>query len=136
VVDGDRFVECLAHHSGLALGLLRHISANLRESDYKRLEYVSTSSSSRLASLIMKLAAEHGVATPEGVVIKLPLTQRELATAAATSREVVARTLRTLRSRDVVRTRRQVIVVVRPDVLRSLGGPSEGWSDGPPRTRL
>jgi hypothetical protein len=39
---------------------------------------------------------------------------------------VVARTLRTLRSRDVVRTRRQAIVVVRPDVLRSLGGPPEG----------
>lgn len=120
VIDGDRFLDCLAHNSAVALALMRHISANLRESDHKRLEYVSTSSSSRLAALLLTLAGEHGVVSEEGLVIQLPLTQKELATAAATSREVVARTLRTLRSRDIVRTRRQRIVVVRPDVLRSL----------------
>jgi CRP/FNR family cyclic AMP-dependent transcriptional regulator len=123
VIDGERFLDCLSHHPAVALGLLRHLSANLRESDYKRLEYVSASSSSRLAALLLSLVAEHGEPSPEGVVINLPLTQRELATAAATSREVVARTLRTLRARDIVRTRRQAIVVMRPEVLRSLCQP-------------
>ena len=74
----------------------------LRTAAARRLK--PSSSSSRLASLLLRLAAEHGVPSGDGIVIKLPLTQRELATAAATSREVVARTLRTLRSRDVVRT--------------------------------
>jgi CRP-like cAMP-binding protein len=121
-VSSDRFLECLADHPLVALALLRHISASLRESDTHRLEYVSASSSARIAALLLKLAHEHGVRTAEGLVIQLPLTQRELALAAATSREVVARTLRTLRSRDVVRTRRQQITVVRPEVLRSLCG--------------
>jgi CRP/FNR family transcriptional regulator, cyclic AMP receptor protein len=43
--------------------------------------------------------------------------------AAATSREVAARTLRLLREREVVLTSRQRIVVVRPEILESLSGP-------------
>jgi CRP/FNR family cyclic AMP-dependent transcriptional regulator len=120
VVEGDRFTRSLTQHPEIAVSLLRHISKNLREADRHRLDYVSSSSSARLAALILKLASEHGVPTATGVVVQLPLSQRELATAAATSREMAARTLRTLRERDIVRTNRQRIVVVRPDVLRSL----------------
>jgi CRP/FNR family transcriptional regulator, cyclic AMP receptor protein len=120
VVDGDRFRTALLHRPDLALALLQHIAENLRESDRKRLEFVSTNSSGRVATLILRLATDHGLPSDDGVVIPLPLTQRELATAAATSREVVARALRALRERDIVRTQRQRIVVVRPDVLRSL----------------
>ncbi|WP_406074725.1 Crp/Fnr family transcriptional regulator [Micromonospora sp. NBC_01638] len=120
VIDGERFVGSLTQHPAIALALLRYISRNLRESDRHRLEYVSTSSSARIAARVLELAARHGTDTPDGVVIDLPLSQRELATAAATSREMAARTLRALRERDVLRTSRQRIVVVRPDVLRSL----------------
>ncbi|MFG2047369.1 Crp/Fnr family transcriptional regulator [Micromonospora sp. NPDC048935] len=120
VIDGERFVGFLTQHPPIALALLRHISRNLRESDRHRLEYVSTSSSARIAARVLELAARHGTHTPDGVVIDLPLSQRELATAAATSREVAARTLRALRERDVLRTSRQRIVVVRPEVLQSL----------------
>ncbi|GIJ48977.1 Crp/Fnr family transcriptional regulator [Virgisporangium aliadipatigenens] len=120
VVSGERFVECLAQHPPVALSLLRHISANLRESDSRRLEFVSASSSGRIAALLLKLAREHGRRHGDAIVIQLPLTQRELALTAATSREVVARTLRTLRERDIVRTERQRIVVLKPTVLKSL----------------
>lgn len=120
VIDDERFVRSLTQYPQVALSLLRHISRNLRESDRHRLEYVSASSSARIAARVLELAARHGVETPDGVVIDLPLSQRELATAAATSREMAARTLRALRERDVLRTSRQRIVVVRPEVLRSL----------------
>ena len=120
VVSGERFVECVSQHPPMALALLRHISANLRESDSRRLEFVSASSSGRIAALLLKLAREHGRRQGDAIVIQLPLTQRELALTAATSREVVARTLRTLRERDIVRTERQRIVVLKPAVLRSL----------------
>jgi CRP-like cAMP-binding protein len=126
VVDGDRFLESLARLPKLALALLAHVAGSLRESDSKRLEYVSSSSSTRLAALVLELAARHGRQTAEGVLIELPLTQRELATAAATSREVVARVLRTLREREVVRTRRRHVIVVQMEVLQSLSGSVPG----------
>ena len=122
LIAGERFVECLNHQPSIALALLRHIAGSLRESDRHRLEYVSTNSSVRVAALILKLAAEHGARSAEGVAIQLPLTQHELALAAATSREVVARTLRALRERDIVTTQRQRITVLRADVLQLFCG--------------
>ncbi len=120
VIDGPQFVDLVVHQPGLALGLLRHLARGLRQSDIKRLEYVSASSFGRLAGLLSDLADEHGRRTPEGIVIDLPLSQRELATAAATSREAVARAMRALRERDIVRTGRREIVIVAPEVLRAL----------------
>lgn len=120
-IDGPGFVAALDHLRGLSLALLRHLTSNLRESDGKRLEYVSSNSSARLAALLLDLAGQHGRHTSEGLAIDIPLSQRELASAAATSREVVARVMRTLRARDVVRTSRRRVVVIQPDVLRSLG---------------
>lgn len=119
-VDGERFVEAVTQLPDLALALIRHLANSLRESDGKRLEYVSSTSSGRLAGLLLDLAARHGRHTAEGLVIELRLTQRELAAAAATSREAVARAVRTLRQRDVIRTDRGRVIITQPDVLRSL----------------
>ncbi|MEU7934833.1 Crp/Fnr family transcriptional regulator [Micromonospora echinofusca] len=121
VIEGTQFVDTVVGHPALALGLLRHLARGLRQSDVKRLEYVSASSFGRLAGLLTDLSERHGRPTPDGVVIDLPLSQRELATAAATSREAVARAMRALRDRDILRTGRREIVVVQPRVLRALG---------------
>jgi CRP/FNR family transcriptional regulator, cyclic AMP receptor protein len=122
VIDGDRFREYLLRAPKLMLALLIHVAASLRQSDLERLKYVSTTSSGRVVRLLLDLAKRHGRKTPDGVLIDLPLTQRELATAAATSREAVARTLRLLRDRHLLRTSRQRIVLVRIEVLHSLIG--------------
>ncbi|MEV6695358.1 Crp/Fnr family transcriptional regulator [Micromonospora sp. NPDC051196] len=120
VIDGQQFVDLVVNQPGLAHGLLRHLARGLRQSDTKRLEYISASSFSRLAGLLSDLAEKHGRRTPDGIMIDLPLSQRELATAAATSREAVARAMRALRERDVVRTGRREILIVQPAVLRAL----------------
>lgn len=119
-VDGERFVEAVTQLPEIALALIRHLANNLRESDGKRLEYMAGTSSGRLAGLLLDLAARHGRHTAEGLVIELRLTQRELAAAAATSREAVARAVRMLRQRDVIRTDRGRVIIIQPDVLRSL----------------
>lgn len=120
--DGKRFLEYALATPKAAHALLAHLAANLRQADSRRLEYVSSSSSARVARLLLELAAQRSTATPAGVHIDLPLTQRELAAAASMSREVVARVLRTFRERDLVRTARGHLIVVRPEVLRSLLG--------------
>jgi CRP/FNR family transcriptional regulator, cyclic AMP receptor protein len=116
VIEGRRFLQALEDLSGLAVALTRHVARSLRESDGRRLEYVSSDSSARLAALLLRLADEYG----EGGTINLPLSQRDLASAAATSREVVARLFHKLRDRDVVRTGRRRIEILQPEVLRSL----------------
>jgi len=120
VIDGQAFVKAVTDNPPAARALLRHLARGLRESDRRRLEFVSASGSARLAALLLQLADQHGRATPSGVVIDLPLSQRELATAAAISREAVARTIRALRERDLIRTRHRGVVLRSPEVLRSL----------------
>ncbi|GIJ19946.1 Crp/Fnr family transcriptional regulator [Micromonospora lutea] len=120
IIPEQRFLQHLQDFPRVMFAMLQHVTTRLRESDAERLRYVSTSSSGRVAALLLDLAERQGRRTPDGVVIDLPLTQQELAKAAATSREVVARTLRVLRDRGLVRTSRQRIVLVQVAVLRSL----------------
>ena len=119
-LDGKRFTQAIDELPGFAMALLRHVSRSLRESDQKRLEYVSADTTGRLATLLLQLSTEHGKRTSAGVLIDLPLTQRDLAAAAATSREAVARLFAALRERNVVRTSRRRVEILQPAVLKSL----------------
>ena len=120
VFSGTNFVRMIADHPAISLALMRTFAHDVREGRRAQLDWVSRNSAVRVVALLLELSKRHGVPGPEGIVINLPLTQREIATAAATSREVVARTLRTLRSRDLLRTARQRICLVRPDILTTL----------------
>lgn len=121
VIEGDRFLEAVLASPELGRALLKHLTTHLRDSDRQRLEYVSTGTFQRLVSLLVELADMYGDRDLDGTtVIRLPLTQRDLANAAAMSREAVARGLRALRERDLVRTSRQRIAITRLQLMRSL----------------
>jgi CRP-like cAMP-binding protein len=59
----------------------------------------------RVASLILHLAGEHGESTSDGLRIRLRLSQAELASYVAASREGVNRALAALMTRGVVSQR-------------------------------
>ncbi|MER7166193.1 Crp/Fnr family transcriptional regulator [Micromonospora sp. NPDC000207] len=122
VLSTERLHECLADRPEIALALVRHVAAALREADGRRVEYGASNGDQRLAALLVELMEKNGSPVGEGVVIDLPLTQHDLAAAVGVSREVVARTLRILRQRRIVLTGRRRITVVRADLLRSLAG--------------
>ncbi|MBW4705072.1 MULTISPECIES: Crp/Fnr family transcriptional regulator [unclassified Micromonospora] len=122
VLTAERLHRCLADNPEVALSLLRHLASSLREADGRRVEYGSSNGDHRLVVLLVELLDRHGVPTPEGIALDLPLTQQDLAASVGVSREVVARTLRVLRHRQVLLTRRRRIVVVQPELLRSLAG--------------
>ena len=120
-ISGRTFLEETVHTPELSLALLRHLAAHLRESDLRRVEFISSDTFGRLVVHLLELAAEHGEGDAAGqIVLRLPLTQTDLAGRSAMSREAVARGLRKLRERDLVRTGRRGIVIVRPEQLRLL----------------
>jgi CRP-like cAMP-binding protein len=120
VLSAERLEQCLDDDWTIARALLRHLAANLRESDWRRAQHGASNGDSRVIGLLQELVDRNGVRTGEGILIDLPLSQKDLADAVAASREVVARTMRVLRSRQIVVTRRRQIVVLRPGLLRSL----------------
>jgi CRP/FNR family transcriptional regulator, cyclic AMP receptor protein len=118
VMTGEDFRCYLESHPGAALALLRAIIHRLRNADQRRIDSGSRDTVQRLAHLLAELADEHGRATSAGIDIDIPLTQQELASLIASSRESIVRSLRSLRSRRLVTTARRRITIRDLDGLR------------------
>jgi CRP/FNR family transcriptional regulator, cyclic AMP receptor protein len=118
VMTGEDFRSYLESHPGAVLALLRGIIHRLRKADQRRIDSGSQDTVRRLAHLLAELADEHGRSTSAGIDIDIPLTQQELASLIASSRESIVRSLRSLRSRRLVTTGRRRITIRDLDGLR------------------
>jgi CRP-like cAMP-binding protein len=111
-VSVGAFRTFLTEHPTAMLAVLRTITGRLREGDRKRLEFAVTDTLGRVCSRLVELAHKHGVPHGDSVRITLPLSQEELAAWTGSSREAVAKSLRTLRERGYIETHRRSITVV------------------------
>lgn len=80
----------------------------------------------RVARHLLDLASEREPGHQAGQELVVPVSQKELADAAGTVREVVVRVLRELRREGVVRTQRDGIVIIDPSLLTL----EQGWNSG------
>jgi CRP/FNR family cyclic AMP-dependent transcriptional regulator len=109
----------LTRYPRIALVLLELVLWRLRLADERRLEFASAESLPRVTSRLLELAERFGVGAPDGaLVVEMPISQEELASWAAASRESTARALRTLRELGLIETRRKRMVVLDVDRLR------------------
>jgi CRP/FNR family cyclic AMP-dependent transcriptional regulator len=72
----------------------------------------------RLAKKLLELAEQHGVATPEGIQIRMPLTQGDLAQMVGAARPTVNKYLIRLQNEGILTAKRGKIVLHRPEALR------------------
>jgi len=120
-IERDGFLTHLSAFPATALQLLGLTADRTRASDRQRVEQGALGVRERLAILLLDLARTHGEQDPEGVRLTTGLSQHELAGSVGASREAVARLLKDLRERGIVRTSRRGLVIVRPDQLRRIG---------------
>ncbi|MEU9605658.1 Crp/Fnr family transcriptional regulator [Streptomyces sp. NPDC048057] len=125
-VPADRFGALLDERHGIARKLLALTADRTRDSDRRRVQFASLTVQERLALLLLELIRTHGEESQDGVRLRAGLTQSDLAGSVGASREAVARLLKQLRDRGVVRTGRRGLVVVRPDVLRQMASLGNG----------
>ena len=118
VVSGREFRAFLESHPSVTLALLRLVYRRLRAADRRRIESGSLDTVHRLARYLLELVDDDGRPGATGVTIDIPLTQHELATLIAASRDSVVRALTSLRSRGLVTTARRTITIVDPEGLR------------------
>jgi CRP-like cAMP-binding protein len=117
-MTGEEFRSYLDSHPQIGLAVLRSIIHRLRAADQRRIDSGSHETAQRLARLLVELADEHGRPTLDGVDVDIPLTQQELASLIASSRESIVRSLRSLRARRLVTTGRRRITIRDLDRLR------------------
>jgi len=122
VVPIAAFIDYLRSHGAAGIVLLQMVTARLRDSDRKRVEFAAYDTSARVAQRIVELAERFGEPDAQGTRITVALSQDELAGWVGASREAVAKALRTLRDNGQLTTGRRTMTVLDLDGLRRRAG--------------
>jgi CRP-like cAMP-binding protein len=117
VFAADDLRRFLVAHPAAALELLRLTIRKLRTGDQRRVDATALDASHRLAHFLVERADAHR--EPE---LDIALTQEELASLIASSRESVVRALTALRTRGLIETGRRQITIRDMDGLRAYAG--------------
>jgi CRP/FNR family cyclic AMP-dependent transcriptional regulator len=119
VFGGGTFREYLQRSPRVAVALLESVAWRFRESTIRRLEFAASDTLGRLASRIMELADRYGVSTEQGIEVRMPISQDELASWTGASRAAATQGLQTLRELGWLATDRGRLVVRDADALRA-----------------
>lgn len=120
VIPVARLRAFLAEHPRATLALLDLALSRLYVADARRMEFATSESLARVAGRLVELAERFGVSRPDtSIDVALPITQEELASWSASSRESTARALRTLRGLRLIETYRRGVTVLDLDGLRA-----------------
>jgi CRP-like cAMP-binding protein len=122
VIERREFMPFLLRHETLVERLLVVLCDKLRRTSLALEEIALLDVPARLARLLVKLAADYGrpVSEGEGVRIDLKLSQRDLSTLVASTRESVNKQLRVWREEGAIDQRDGYLIVRKPDALEAL----------------
>ncbi|MGH9086471.1 MAG: Crp/Fnr family transcriptional regulator, partial [Acidimicrobiales bacterium] len=117
-LTGEEFRGVLQSNPRIALVLLRWTIRRLKAGDRRRIDATSLDTTHRLARFLLELADNQTHADPPRVDIEIQLTQEELASSIAASRDTVVRALTSLRSFGLIATARRRITILDIHALR------------------
>jgi CRP/FNR family transcriptional regulator len=110
-IKKDDFFSFLSRNGGVCLRLAQKLSGELYEA-YLGLGNITLKQSfERLVELLLKLCQSHGESTPEGIILKINLSQQELAETTGMSRRTLTRLLTQLKELQIIECRRRLIII-------------------------
>jgi CRP/FNR family transcriptional regulator, cyclic AMP receptor protein len=120
-VSRDGLLDLMKDRRPLALDLVEVLSKQFTEFvDHARLLMLSESALEKLARLILMWARDFGVGTSEGILLKMQLTQEEIAQIIGASRETVTRLLSALKRRHIIQVNGHEMVIRNRAALATL----------------
>jgi CRP-like cAMP-binding protein len=122
MVPVDQFRRLLVERPAISQALLVTLAQRLRDSSTRQLELGAIDVVGRVCQRVLELAASHGEATNDGVLIRDAISQQELAEWSGVSRDGVVRALQELRRAGAVETGRQRVLVRDLSLLRGRAG--------------
>lgn len=118
VVRADAFERLATIRPGLALHVIRVLGRRQRELEAKMEALLFKGVPTRLAELLLRLAAEYGVDDSRGTLLATRFTHRELACLIGASRETVSQTLLDFARRNLVATDGRRLILRREALRR------------------
>jgi len=117
VLDRRDLLALLKDRPAAAVAMLEMLCQRLRRTSGQVEALAFHDLPRRLAMLLLRLADDTGVATPDGVRIARPLAQRDLARLIGSTRESVNRQLRTWSTEEIIASDRGYITIRDFDAL-------------------
>jgi CRP/FNR family cyclic AMP-dependent transcriptional regulator len=118
VMPGHAFRAHLESTPRVAVVLLEIVARRFREATAKRLQFAASDTLGRLSARIVELADRYGEQSDDGIVVRSPISQEELASWTGASRAGVAQALQACRELGWVQTARRTLVVIDAAALR------------------
>lgn len=106
----------------IALNFLRELSGRMQELRERYLELATEPVEQRIAHAVLRLAAQAGWQTADGLLIDLPLSRADLGAMTGATLYTVSRVLRGWQRRGIVEVGRQRVTIRQPDAVRSIAG--------------
>lgn len=122
LISKGALLEFASRRPHLSLRLTKWVDRQLREAQVRLEELLFKDVPTRLARVLLRLSEEHGIETPEGQLIDLPLTHQELAELIGATRETTSLTLSRFAKEGWIRRRRQRYLLLQPEALRRRAG--------------
>jgi len=109
------FLQLLCRVPQIATALLAELASRLRKTDRQIEGLALLDVTSRISETLLQLAAEQGVETPAGVMIRQRPTHQELANMSGTTRETVSRILKRLEAQGYIASAGKSITILREE---------------------
>jgi len=109
------FLQLINNEPAIIMGLLDELAARLRKTDHQIGGLALLDATSRISRTLVRLAAEHGEETAEGLLVGQKITHQQLANMSGTTRETVTRVLKRLEGQGYI-TMRGRQILIHPDI--------------------
>ncbi len=119
-MDKEDFLGFLRRNGNVCLRLAESLGEELSRAYGDLRNSALAGSGERLASLLLRLCDDFGEPTPEGIVIKLDVSQDEMAEMAGMSRRTLTRALTRLKSMHLIKCGRRNTIVRDKTALQNL----------------
>ena len=120
LIPRSRFEQLLRVHPELSFRLIELIGFRLRWIESRIADLVCKGVQARLATILLHLTREHGTRDSRGILLRLPITQHQLAGLIGASRGVVNQTLGDFRRKGLIATEGRRIIIIDQNALASL----------------
>ena len=119
LIPGAEMQRLLARYPQISLGITKLMGMRRRRIE-RRLKYLLFHSNrQRLVHLILELADDYGIRTPDGIDLGIKLSHQDLANIIGSTRETVTVILGELQKEGSLKIRRRKILIIEPDRLSS-----------------
>ena len=117
-IKREQFEEFIKNDPQAMTTFVSWLSTSYLKAQMKCQDLIMNGKKGGLYSILIRLCHSYGIPTEEGILIDLPITHQELANLTYGTREVIQRSLKELREKDIIYYDQQKFIVKKLSFLR------------------